>query len=73
MGIMTDKESIYEKAKLLAPIDRLQLVDAILESLDKPNPEIEKFWVKESDARYEAFRRGELKATEWEEIKNKFE
>ncbi len=70
---MASKQIIFDKAKLLNPLDRLQLIDALLESLDKPNPEIEKLWIKEADARYEAYKRGELKATDWEEIKKRYE
>ncbi len=70
---MTNKQMIFDKAKLLNPLERLQLIDALLETLDKPNPEIEKLWIKESDARYEAYKKGELKATDWEEVKKRYE
>jgi len=40
-----------------------------LESLDKPGPQIEALWVKEAEARYEAYKRGELKSTPWSEIR----
>ena len=73
MEALTSKQNIFEKAKLLNPLDRLQLIDALLESLDKPNPEIEKLWLKESDARYEAYKRGELKATDWDKVKERYE
>jgi len=45
------------------------LVEAILYSLDKSDPDIEKSWVAESEARYEAYRRGELESYDWDEIK----
>jgi putative addiction module component (TIGR02574 family) len=67
------KDNILEKAKKLKPIEKLQLVEALLESLDKPDPEIEKLWIKEADERYEAYKRGELQSTDWEEIKKRYE
>jgi len=67
------KECIFENAKKLNPIEKLQLVEALLESLDKPDPEIEKIWIKEADERYKAYKRGELKSTDWEEIKKSYE
>ena len=59
---------LAQKAIKLRPIERIQLVEAILYSLDKPDPEIEKSWVAESKSRYEACKLGELEATDWEEI-----
>ena len=73
MEIITSKQIIFEKAKLLNPLDRAQLIDALFESLAKPNPEIEKLWIKEADSRHEAYKRGELKATDWEEIRKRYE
>jgi len=48
-------------------------VEAILHSLDKPDPEIEKKWIAGSEARYDAYKRGELQAEDWDEIRKKFE
>lgn len=49
-------------AAKLAPSDRLQLVETILATLDKPDPEIAAAWAKEADDRLAAYRRGELTA-----------
>ncbi len=35
--------------------------------------EIEKSWIAESEARYEAYKRGELEAYEWDVIRRKYE
>jgi len=69
-------ESIHqlaEKAIGLRPTERIRLVEAILYSLDEPDPDIEKSWVAESEARYEAYKRGELQAYDWDEIRNRYE
>jgi putative addiction module component (TIGR02574 family) len=66
---METLEQIAKKAIGLRPIERIRLVEAILHSLDKPDPDIEKSWVAESEARYEAYKRGELEAHDWDEIK----
>jgi putative addiction module component (TIGR02574 family) len=68
-------ESINQLAKKaigLPPIYRIKLVEVILYSLDKPDADIEKSWIAESEARYEAFKRGELKANDWDEIKKRY-
>ena len=69
-------ESVYQlaqKAIGLQPIERIRLVEAILYSLDKPDPDIEQSWIAESEARYDAYKRGELEAIGWDEIKKRLE
>ena len=66
-------DQLAEKAIGLRPIERIRLVEAILYSLDKPDPDIEKSWAAESEARYEAYKRGELQAYDWDEIRNRYE
>jgi len=72
-NIMETLEQIAKKAIGLRPIERIRLVEAILYSLDKPDPDIEKSWVAESEARYEAYKRGELEVYDWDEIKKGYE
>ncbi len=61
------------KATGLKPLERIRLVEAILYSLDKPDPNIEQCWIAESEARYEAYKRGELEAIDWDKIKKRYE
>ena len=66
-------KQLATKAIALKPIDRIQLVESILLSLDKIDPEIEALWAKEADDRLEAYKRGEIGAKDWDEIKKRFE
>ena len=66
-------DQLAKKAIGLQPIERIRLVEAILYSLDKPDSDIEKSWVAESEARYNAYKRGELEAYDWDEIKKGYE
>ena len=70
---MESVDQLAKKATGLQPIERIRLVEAILYSLDKPDPDIEQIWIAESEARYEAYKRGEIDAIEWEEIKKRYE
>ena len=54
----------------LEPIEPIRLVEAILSSLDKPDRDVEQSWIAESEALYEACKRGGLDAIDWEGIKN---
>ena len=58
---MTTKE-LELKALSLKPIEKIHLIEKMLASLDKPDPEIEKEWIAESEARYTAYKKGKIKA-----------
>jgi len=51
---------ILEIARKLRPVERLHLIDALLESLDEPDPAIEAAWLAEAQDRLAAYERGEL-------------
>ena len=59
---------ILETARKLSPVERLHLIDALLESLDEPDPVIEAAWLAEAQDRLAAFERGELPAAPIEEL-----
>jgi putative addiction module component (TIGR02574 family) len=70
---MESVEQLARKAANLRPVDRLKLVEAIIYSLDRIDPDIENAWVAESEARYEAYKRGEIEAIDWEKIKKRYQ
>ena len=70
---MESLNQLAKKALELQPVERIRLVEAILYSLDKPNPDVEQSWIAESEARHEAYRRGKLEAIDWDEIKKRYE
>lgn len=51
---------IFESARKLRPVERLQLIDALMDSLDEPDPAIEAAWAAEAQDRLAAYARGEL-------------
>ncbi|AOS84999.1 addiction module protein [Chlorobaculum limnaeum] len=61
------------KAQVLSlnPIDKIGLVEMLLESLDKTDPEIEAAWVAESERRYAAYKRGEIQGSTLDEVKKR--
>ena len=70
---MESIKELAEKATMLQPVERIRLVEAILYSLDKPDEEIEKSWIAESEDRYQAYKRGSIKTVDWEDIKKRYE
>ena len=70
---MESLDQLAKKAMELKPVERIRLVEAILYSLDKSDPDIEQSWIAEAEARYEAYKRGDIKAIDWNEIKKGYE
>jgi putative addiction module component (TIGR02574 family) len=69
---MESIDQLAKQAMGLEPTERIRLVEAILYSLDKADPDVEKSWIAESEARYEAYKQGELKAIDWDEIRKRY-
>jgi putative addiction module component (TIGR02574 family) len=63
---------IIHQATALPPLERLQLVDYILESLDMPDKEIEKLWADEASRRWKGYKAGEIKTLSAAEVFEKY-
>ncbi len=68
---MTAK-SIERSAVKLPPIKRLRLIESLIESLNKPDPTIERAWAAESDKRLVAYKKGSLKGISLDSVKRRF-
>ncbi|MBC8345373.1 MAG: addiction module protein [Candidatus Marinimicrobia bacterium] len=64
------KENIQQEVLELKSIEKIQLVELLLESLDKPDMEIQNEWIEESEKRYDAYKSGKVKAFSYEEVMN---
>ena len=64
-------KSIEQNIFKLSPVQRIQMVEKILESLDKPDPEIERAWIAESEKRFAAYKSGKVKASSFESFKKR--
>ena len=63
-----DTKSVLKEALLLRPAKRLQLIEMLTRSLNKPDENIEKIWAEESEKRYIALEEGKLKTVAFKEI-----
>ena len=68
----TNIEEICRKAKELPDLDKLVLVDALLEQLDRPDPDVDRVWAKEVRRRRQAYREGRLQARDYEQVMESF-
>ena len=50
--------SLLEAALQLPPTERFELVDELMHSLDRPDPEIDRLWTEDAERRLAARRAG---------------
>ena len=63
-----DAKSVLKEALLLRPAKRLQLIEMLTRSLNKPDKNIEKIWAEESEKRYKALEEGKINIVAFKEI-----
>ncbi|HAT50242.1 MAG: addiction module protein [Nitrospirae bacterium] len=64
--------AIEVQVRKLSPLMRLELVDAILSSLDEPDRETDRLWSQEAEERLAAYRRGDMKAISLDDVLAKY-
>ncbi len=61
-------DKLAAEIRVLPDIEKLQLVDTILEDLDKPDPEIDRVWAEEARKRWEAYKAGRIPTVSYESV-----
>lgn len=61
-------QAIIEQAKQLSALEKIEVVDALLASVDKPDAEVDKQWANEAEGRLAAYHRGEIKALDLKQV-----
>ena len=65
-------KTLIEQVCALAPEDRIALVEDVLDSLDRADPDIDHLWAREAGDRLAAYRRGEIAATDLSSVLAKY-
>ena len=63
--------SIAEEAERLPVANRIKLIEHLLATLDKPDPEIDRAWADESERRIDAYLRGQTTARDARDVLGK--
>ena len=66
--MVASTETLLRQALELPANDRAALVDGLIVSLDKPDPEIDALWLREAESRMAAYRSGELDAVDADQV-----
>jgi putative addiction module component (TIGR02574 family) len=59
---------VIEQARQLPVLERIEVVDALLATIDEADAEIDRLWAAEAEERLTAYRRGEIEAVDMEEV-----
>jgi hypothetical protein len=69
---MKIKREIKQKIDELTDNEKMVVLNYILQELDKPDPEIDKAWVKEAVRRQKEMRSGKVKPLTMDEVFGKY-
>jgi putative addiction module component (TIGR02574 family) len=69
---MADPNEVLKEALALRPVQKAELIDKLLSSLDKPDKDIDELWTKEAESRIDAYEQGKIKAVTLEEVLKKY-
>jgi putative addiction module component (TIGR02574 family) len=64
--------SLTKEAEQLPAPERIRLIEHLLASLDKPEPEIEAAWAEEAERRLDTYLSGETTARDADEVLAKY-
>ena len=68
----TTTQTIIEQTKQLSANEKIELIDALLATVDKPDVEIDALWAKEAEARLAAYNTGKIKALDLNQVLAKY-
>jgi putative addiction module component (TIGR02574 family) len=63
---------IQEEALKLGDLEKIRLIELLMDDLERPNPDVEKLWIQESEERYKAFKEGKVKGIPFELIEKRY-
>ena len=68
----TIKKKLKENIESLSDIEKLELVDSILMTLDRPDPKIDRIWAEEARKRWKAYKSGKLETVPYDQVMSKY-
>lgn len=69
---MADPNEVLKEALALRPAEKVELIDKLLLSLDKPDKDIDELWAREAESRIDAYDQGKIKAVDLETVLKKY-
>ena len=69
---MATPKDILEQVISLQPIEKAELVDTLISSLDKSDSSLDQLWASEAESRLSAYKNGKLKSISLDEVLSKY-
>ena len=69
---MSNVDMILTEISPLKPVEKLRLVDEILNSLNRPNTEIDELWKQEAESRISAYEADKISSVSAEKVFEKY-
>lgn len=66
--MIMDSKEILEQVLKLKPEEKYALLEDIINSLDKPDKELDEIWAEEAECRLVAYRKGSLEGVPMEDV-----
>lgn len=65
-------QAIIDQTSQLSANEKIELIDALLATVDKPDAEVDVLWAKEAEDRLAAYRSGDIKALDLNQVLAKY-
>ena len=65
-------QAIIEQTSQLSANEKIELIDALLATVDKPDAEIDVLWAKEAESRLAAYQNGEIQILDLNQVLAKY-
>ena len=62
------RKELLKKALELKPEERFALVEGLIESLDRPDEELDEIWLNEAERRLEAYRKEKVESVPMDDV-----
>ena len=69
---MTKNNKLLKEALVLPVKEKSELIEQLIKSLDRPDPDIDDLWKKEVENRIDAYNKGELSSISLQEAVEKY-
>jgi putative addiction module component (TIGR02574 family) len=66
--VVKSLQRLAAEIQALPDTEKLQLIDVILEDLDKPDPEIDRVWAEEARKRWSEYKAGKVPTVDYETV-----
>ena len=69
---MQKKDKLLKEVLSLNPLEKANIIDELLKSLDEPDEAIDQLWIQEAESRIDAYEKGQLKSVSVNEVFSKY-